>query len=62
VIDDDAKAIIRTQRDVLMEARPFVAAVMDKYDALLLGVKLWATEELLARIDGAIAEADEVLS
>lgn len=59
---DDAKPIIRTLRDALMEARPYVEQLTDKYDALLLGVKHGRMSDLLERVDGAIAEADEVLT
>lgn len=59
---DDAKPIIRTLRDVLVDARPFVEQVTDQYDALLLGANRERAAAVLERVDGAIAEADEVLT
>lgn len=61
-MDADAKAIIRTLRDELLEARPYVEAVTDKYDALLLGQKHEKATATLERVDAALVEADEVLT
>ena len=62
MIDADAKAIIRTARDALLEARSYVLARHDAQTSLLLGREADVSRELLERVDGAIAEADEVLT
>lgn len=62
MIDDDAKAIIRTSRDVLIVARPHVEEAEGWYRSLLLEPEAQDAAEVLERVDGAIAEADEVLS
>ena len=59
---DDAKPIIRTLRDALLETREYVAdyTTADKADATHSAQR--DANTLLERVDGAIAEADEVLS
>lgn len=59
---DDAKPILRTLRDVLLEARAFVVMRHEQAAALLLAPEVERYAELLERVDGAIAEADEVLA
>ena len=62
MIDADAKAILRTLRDELVEAREYVAdwTTADKRDAQHKSQR--RANALLERVDGAIAEADEVLT
>lgn len=62
MIDDDAKAIIRTARDVLQDVREHVVAAESYYDARLLENDAKDAAEVLERVDAAIVEADEVLS
>lgn len=59
---DDAKPIIRTLRDALMEARAYVYQRHETFSAALLEAPTAIAAELLETIDGALAEADEVLS
>jgi hypothetical protein len=62
VIDDDAKTIIRTLRDALLDVRGYVAERDEAFRAALLEGPAERSGELLERVDGAIAEAHEVLS
>lgn len=59
---DDAKPIIRTLRDVLLEARAFVQAETAPPPMRPAAWLAAHAGETLERVDGAIAEADEVLS
>lgn len=59
---DDAKPIIRTLRDVLADARAHVEVAEVHFRGLLLESRAEDAAEVLERLDGAIAEADEVLS
>ena len=62
MIDSDAKAILRTLRDALLESREYVAdwTTADRRAAASSAQR--DANELLERVDGALAEADEVLS
>ena len=59
---DDARPIIRTLRDVLLEARGLVAAAAGQWPSGATRRQASAAGELLERLDGAIAEADKVLA
>jgi hypothetical protein len=62
MIDADAKAIIRTLRDALAESRGYVVdwTTADAADAEHKAQR--KANAILERVDGAIVEADEVLS
>lgn len=59
---DDAKPIIRTLRDALIEARPYVFGRTPTPDSPQRDWRSETAEAILERVDGAIAEAEEVLS
>lgn len=59
---DDAKPIIRTLHGVLLEARPVVIRATTLSDAEAPAGSRSAAAELLERLDGAIAEAEEVIA
>lgn len=62
MIDDDAKAIVRTLHDALLEARGYVeleSRLGNLGEGTVVGNPAAA---ILERVDGAIAEAAEVLS
>jgi len=54
--------VLRTLRDVLMDARPYVADSRDWSRSVGDRTGAEGAELVLERVDGAIAEADEVLS
>jgi hypothetical protein len=62
VTTDDAKPIIRTLRDALQDARPYVFQRIIPPGHPERDWRAETAESTLERVDGAIAEADEVLS
>ncbi len=58
----DVRPVLRTLRDVLEAPRVHVAEAEEHYRALLLTPAAEDAAEVLERVDGAIADADEVLS
>lgn len=59
---DDLKPILRTLRDALQEARPYVFGRVVPADTPGHDWRSETAAEVLERVDGAIAEADEVIS
>lgn len=62
MIDSDSKAIIRTLRDALVDVRGYVAEREETFRAALLVGPAERAGDVLERVDGAIAEAEEVLT
>ena len=59
---DDAKPIIRTLRDVLLETRRYVELEATLANSGMGKPGSGDARGVLERVDGAITEADEVLS